>query len=410
MRTYTGNRRLWMAGATVLAVAVATGMRNTVVAAQSGEGVLASGVFEGSPSFTLSNGKLELIFLPQGASMASVILTDDGEKMNPLWNPVRMNREQGRDVKPSSTTGHMICVDGFGPPSPDERKAGFPFNGEATSQKFDVQSSRSGSTAEATLSAKLPIVQEQVTRTLRMVDGENVVYVESQLENLMGFDRPINWGEHATIGSPFLEPGVTVVDLSAGRSQTTEYSNPSSGGGANASTQRRLASGKEFKWPDAPALDNNSIVDMRQTPEHPHYVDHTATQMDPARKLEWATALNPKRRLILGYIFRREDYPWVQTWGNYPSATSMARGLEFATQPFSLSRRDATTQGSMFGTPMYRWLPAKSKITTKFLMFYARVPEGFTRVDDVRMENGWIVVQDRAAQKEIRLAASRTLD
>ena len=45
-----------------------------------------------------------------------------------------------------------------------------------------------------TLRAKLPIVQEEVTRTLRMVDGENVVYVESQLENLMGFDPPINWG------------------------------------------------------------------------------------------------------------------------------------------------------------------------------------------------------------------------
>jgi hypothetical protein len=64
----------------------------------------------------------------------------------------------------------------------------------------------------------------------------------------------------------------------------------------------------------------------------------------------------------------------------------------------------------MFDTPMYRWLPAKATLTTKFLMFYARVPEGFTKVDDVRMENGQIVVEDRTAQKEIRLAASRNLD
>jgi hypothetical protein len=407
MRMHAGNRRVWIAGGIALIAAVAaTGKPHTVAAA---DGILVSSSFEGSSSFTVSNGKLELTFLPQGASIASVVLTDDSEKMNPLWNPVRMNREQGREAKASSATGHMLCVDGFGPPSADERKAGFPFNGEATSQTFDIQSSKSGSTAEVTLIAKLPIVQEQVTRTLRMVDGENVVYVESQLENLMAFDRPINWGEHATIGSPFLEPGVTVVDLSAGRSQTTEYSNPSAGGGANASTQRRLASDKEFRWPMAPGLDGN-WVDMRQTPENPHYVDHTGTQMDPARKLEWTTALNPKRKLILGYIFRREDYPWLQTWGNYPSAASMARGLEFATQPFSLSRRDATTQGSMFGTPTYRWLPAKSKITTKFLMFYAWVPEGFTKVDDVRLENGQIVVMDRTAEKEIRLTASRNLE
>jgi hypothetical protein len=306
-------------------------------------------------------------------------------------------------------TGHMLCVDGFGPPSADERNAGLPFNGEALSQRFDVQSSKSGSTAEVTLSAKLPIVQEEVTRKLRMVDGENVVYLESQLENLMGFDRPINWGEHATIGSPFLEPGVTVVDLSGGRSETTDYANAPPGGATNASVQRRLASGTEFQWPIAPGLEADS-VDMRQTPQNPHYVDHTGTQMDPARKLEWATALNPKRKLILGYIFRREDFPWVQTWGNYPSATGMARGLEFATQAFSLSRRDAITQGSMFDTPMYRWLPAKSKITTKFLMFYARAPDGFAKVDDVRLENGQIVLEDRTAQKKIRLAASRNLD
>jgi hypothetical protein len=385
-----------------------TAVVHTVVAAEPG-GELVSSTFEGSSSLTLSNGTLELTFLPQGASIASVVLIDDSEKMNPLWNPVRMNRQQGRAAKPSSMTGHMLCVDGFGPPSADERNAGLPFNGEALSQRFDVQSSKSGSTAEVTLSAKLPIVQEEVTRKLRMVDGENVVYLESQLENLMGFDRPINWGEHATIGSPFLEPGVTVVDLSGGRSETTDYANAPPGGATNASVQHRLASGKEFQWPIAPGLEADS-VDMRQTPQNPHYVDHTGTQMDPARKLEWATALNPKRKLILGYIFRREDFPWVQTWGNYPSATGMARGLEFATQAFSLSRRDAITQGSMFDTPMYRWLPAKSKITTKFLMFYARAPDGFAKVDDVRLENGQIVLEDRTAQKKIRLAASRNLD
>jgi hypothetical protein len=235
-------------------------------------------------------------------------LNYDSEKMNPLWNPVRMNREQGRDAKPSSVTGHMICVDGFGPPSADERKAGLPFNGEAITQKFDVQSSKNGSTAEETLRAKLPIVQEEVTRTLRMVDGENVVYVESQLENLMGFDPPINWGEHATIGSPFLEPGVTVVDLSGGRCQTTDYANAPPGGPANSSTQRRLASGKEFQWPIAPGLGSNS-VDMRQTPENPNYVDHTGAQMDPARKLEWATALNPKRIADPGLHLSARGFP-----------------------------------------------------------------------------------------------------
>ena len=43
-------------------------------------------------------------------------------------------------------------------------------------------------------------------------------------------------------------------------------------------------------------------------------------------------------------------------------------------------------------------------------MCYAWILEGFARVDDVRLENSQIVAEDRTAHKEIRLAASRTLD
>jgi hypothetical protein len=387
--------------ALVAGVAV-LGIFPIALAAQAGADLLVAGGYEGTPSLTLSNGTLDLTFLPQGASMASVILRD-GEKLNPLWNPVRMNRELGRKADPSPMTGHILCIDGFGPPSPEERQAGVPFNGEAHNQTFEAHSSKTGSTAEVTLTAKLPIVQEAVTRTIRMVDGENVVYVETQLENLLAFDRPINWGEHATVGSPFLEPGVTVFDLSGERSRTTPYKELTTP--MDPTSQRRLASDQEFSWPSAPSRDGKT-ADMRQTPENPHYVDHVATLMDTSRQLEWATALNPKEKLILGYVFRREDFPWVQTWGNYPPSMKLARGMEFATQPFSASRRDAVTEGSMFGIPTYRWLPAKSKITTRFLMFYARVPEGFTKVDDVRVENGQIVIEDHTTHQQVRLKCS----
>jgi hypothetical protein len=72
-------------------------------------------------------------------------------------------------------------------------------------------------------------------------------------------------------------------------------------------------------------------------------------------------------------------------------------------------RRNAITTASRFDTPTFRWLPAKSKITTHFLMFYARVPEGFAKVDDVRLENGQIIIEDHTAKKPVRLAASLKL-
>ena len=53
----------------------------------------------------------------------------------------------------------------------------------------------------------------------------------------------------------------------------------------------------------------------------------------------------------------------------------------------------------LFGTPTFRWLPAKAKIQTRYLMFYVRVPEGFTRIDDVVLESGKLTIVDRSGQR-----------
>ncbi len=61
---------------------------------------------------------------------------------------------------------------------------------------------------------------------------------------------------------------------------------------------------------------------------------------------------------------------------------------------------------SLFSTPVYRWLPARTKIESRFLMFFAHTPEGFSKVDDVRLENGKIIIEDHKAHKQVTLAAS----
>jgi hypothetical protein len=316
-----------------------------------------------------------------------------------------MARELGQRGGQGGGTGHFVCVDGFGPTSAEERAAGLQGHGEAHRQNYEVvRSGKEGSTTAVTLRATLPIVQEVFTRTFRMVDGENVVYVESELANLLGFDRPVNWAEHATIGSPFLESGATVLDLSGSRSRTRPYDQSNMVG----PTERRLAPNMDFTWPMAPGLDGQ-LLDLRVAPGNPHYIDHATTLMDPARELEWVTALHPGQRLLIGYIFKRSEYPWLQYWGNYPPSGKMARGLEFGTQPFDVSRREVITQGTMFDTPTYRWLPAKSKIETRFLLFYTRAPEGMRKIDDVRLEGGRIVIEDKGSGKTVTLKASLPL-
>lgn len=356
--------------------------------------------FEGQAGFVLANGALELTVLERGSTLASVVLLDDAEKLSPLWNPVRMAREAAEKNIFGSAFGHFVCVDGFGPVSPEEEAAGLPGHGEAHQASFEVKYfGKQGHTTTLTLSTKLPLTQELFTRTIRMADGEDVIHVQSELESLLSFDRPVFWAEHATIGSPFLEPGVTVVDMAARRAKTRPYQPEKEG------LPHRLPSDKEFTWPEAPGLHTRKI-DMRAAPAEPNSGDHTTCLMDPARKLVFVTALHPGKRLLLGYLFNPQEYAWTQNWEYYPPNKKLARGLEFSTQPFDVPRREVVQLNSMFGAPVFRWLPARSKIESRFLMFYAHTPEGFTKVDDVRLENAKIIIEDHKAHKQVTLTAS----
>lgn len=337
--------------------------------------------------FTIANDKLTLGMRREGGAMVRLVLNDDPDAVNPMHTRL----------------GHFVCVDGFGPVSAEERSAGLPGHGEAHRVGWQLLASekRNGITT-ATFSASLPLVHEVFRRTIQMVDGENVVYIESALENQLAFDRPINWGEHGTIGPPFLEPGKTVVEMSATRAMTRPY------GSQSDTPPHRLADAKEFTWPMAPVR-NGSLVDVRPTPGESPIGDHTTSLMDPARRLVFVTAFHPDRRLLLGYVFRREEYPWTQLWESYPADGRIARGLEFATQPFDLPRREVIQTNALFGAPTYRWLPAKSTISSAFLMFYTRTPDRFRRVDDVVLDGGALTIHDRTAGVGVILKSTRGL-
>src|SRR5262245_43975253 len=351
----------------------------------------APATIDGRPVLTIANDKLTLAVRTEGGAMVRLVLNDDPAATNPMHTGL----------------GHFVCVDGSGPVSAEERAAGLPGHGEAhrvpwTLVSSDKTGAATARTTTVSFSATLPLVQEIFRRTIRVVDGENVVYIESELENQLAFDRPVNWGEHATIGSPFLELGKTVVEMSATKAMTRSHDTQSE------APPHRLASFKPFTWPLAPALGGESI-DVRPTPDRMPIGDHTTSLMDPSRRLVFVTALNADRQVLLGYVFRRAEYPWTQLWESYPSADRLARGLEFSTQPFDLPRRDVIQTNALFDTPTYRWLPAKSKITSAFLMFYTRTPDRFQTVSDVVLDGGKLTVEDRASGTRVVLAVSRPL-
>jgi hypothetical protein len=88
---------------------------------------------------------------------------------------------------------------------------------------------------------------------------------------------------------------------------------------------------------------------------------------------------------------------------HYPEDGAYAWGLEFGMQPYDMTKAEIVALSPMFDTPTFRWLPAKSTLATRFLMFAARVPPGFDRVTDVRLENGKLVIEDRTRSSLLSL-------
>ena len=161
-----------------------------------------------------------------------------------------------------------------------------PFHGEAPTLPWQLRTYQKQAAAQsAEFFVTLPLAQETLTRTYHVVDGENIVWVDSSLTSLLAFDRPAFWGEHATISAPFLEPGKVAVDMPISRSRTKAVA-------ADAKPPRQLRSFVDFTWPMAPMADGQQF-DMRTAPLKAGTTEHVTSLIDPSRRLGFATALHP---------------------------------------------------------------------------------------------------------------------
>ncbi len=106
--------------------------------------------------------------------------------------------------------GHLLNFPTFGGPSDAEARAGLGNHGEALSVEWRKDAATAGADGvRLVYSGHLPSTQYNVGRTLDLPADESVLYIEEWVENLLAFDRPAHWVQHATFGPPFVEPART---------------------------------------------------------------------------------------------------------------------------------------------------------------------------------------------------------
>lgn len=312
------------------------------------------------------------------------------------YSPARHRRVYGSppDGKLlAGIAGHSLSFDHFGPPSKEEAAAGLTTHGEAPSTKWKL-SKVTGSPLTLRCSCTLREAQIDFSRTIAVHRTNAVIYCEEHAENLSCYDRPISWNEHVTFGPPFLECQTTIFDMPATQAKVCP---------PGYSERIFLQPDAEFIWPEAPRKDGGRS-NLRTSPDE-RFGHYTAQLLDPSLDIAFISACNPRQGLLVVYAFLRADFPWVGNWEERNNRTSapwkgktFCRGIEFSTTPFSIPRRETIDQGRLFGEQTYRWLPAKSSLTVRFLIMLFKVPQAFAGVKQFSIEHGLARVTQAGSQ------------
>jgi hypothetical protein len=296
----------------------------------------------------------------------------------------------------SGYTGHALCLDYFGAPSPTEEALGLPLHGEAGTRRWLLTKkfARDGQ-AQLSMRDRVPSAGLTVERDITLRENESVAYVTETVANKNNRDRYFQWVQHATFGPPFLKENESVVAIPGTQSKTS----PDDYGGHCA-----LATDQEFTWPHAPAHDGGT-QDISQpfSRKRRGFVATTLLGGGANRAAEndspftYVAVLNWKLGLIAGYIFRRADFPWAAIWeenhsrANAPwHGTTQARGLEFGNTPLPLGLQHAINAGPLFGAPTAGRVPAAGRVTASYAIFAAEVPQTWKKISsiDVRPSAG----------------------
>lgn len=351
---------------------------------------MASTTYQGRRCTSIENENLRVTVLHEGGHIAGILDRETG--VNPLWTPpwrsiepsqfgLEADHRENYGAGPESRLlagimGHNLCLDIFGGPSAAEAAAGLTVHGEGSVVSYEV-AERDGALL---MRAHLPMAQLDFERRLEL-HGRTVAIRES-VENLTASDRAIAWTQHVTLGPPFLEKGATEFRASATRSKVFE---------GVFGSHDYLPAGAEFDWPFAPRTGGGSAdlrggrADLRVMNGDTASSAFTAHLMDPARDHAFFLAFSRAARLVFGYVWKQADFPWMGIWEENCSRVhppwngrTLARGMEFGVSPMPETRRQMIERGNLFGTPAYRWLPAKSRIEVEYRAVTARadtVPE-----------------------------------
>lgn len=303
---------------------------------------------------SVQNEAVALSIDRRGGALVSFTFRD--QRLNPFdW---RMTKEEmpANNQAGAAYQGHFLCVGRWGPPTEGERKAGIPDNGEPANREWTVAAQSRPEVLEMEVEA--PLERWRIRRVVTLPRGTaSHVVVEETLTNLLPTGRFTAWVQHGTLGGEFLDES-TVMDTNA----TAGFSQ---------ALLAAAAPDAECCWPTARIDTSGRTVDLRRPLASVDFV--TTHVVDGA--WGWATAATPARGLLIGYLWKTAEYPWLHVWNGVKDGRLWARGMEFGTTGLS-GRFDAETRATRLfhGRHHLLFVDAQASLTRRYVCFLRRIP------------------------------------
>jgi hypothetical protein len=321
---------------------------------------------------SLENNYCALTVDSFGGSITDFHLKEDAQ-INPLSFAFTKEEMPGNNKNGAPYQGHFLCLGRWGLPSQGEIKAGVPNHGEAANIHWETTAKNNNELCMQT-TAKLEGLH--VERTIVLDENNAVFCVEETVTNIHPLGRLFNMVQHPTLAAPFLNAS-TIINCNA----TIGFDQ----------SKYQSAEKRSFHFPFVKDNNDNTFnVKNAQT----NYNVVFSFLVDKNNDIGWLTAYSSSHNLMIGYIWKRSDYPWIHLWQHWNETEILYRGLEFGTagihQPYKEIINTAT---QLFGEKTFAYIDAGESISKKYFCFMYKTERSFTEVENIKIEADTIFIQ-----------------
>lgn len=337
---------------------------------------------------SLNNNSSQLSIDLQGGAIVGFQLNT--LKINPFTWKVTTEQMPTNNKSGAIFQGHFLCLGRWGAPTEGEMKAGVPHNGQAGRDRWKLETSEKSGVAKMTANAPLDGIT--VERIVHMDDKSAAYKVTERIKNVTAVGRLFNIVQHATIGTPFLD-STTLIDSNAkqGFLQAMCYPNPAA---------------YEFVFPNAYADSTKTPLDLCTSKNKDSYVS-THIFSD---SISWIVAATPNKRLLVGYIWKMKEYPWLNLWQQWVDGKLWAKGLEFGTTGVGKSYQELLAVDTQFhGKSSFFFLDATETVEKSYISFEMEIPTDFKGVGSLKIENASIVLVEKISNTIFYITTNLTL-